>query len=71
LNVGGGPGAEAVAFGDDPVVAEGVQHRAAEIGNGKIEIGKRAAGSGLKADGRIGAGATCVNAIATDAMSER
>ncbi len=57
LDVGGGPGAEAVTFGDDPVVAEGVQHVAAELGNGKSENGKRAAGCGLRADGRIGAGA--------------
>ena len=40
LDVGGGPGAEAVTFGDDPVVAEGVQHLA-EIGNGKSENGNR------------------------------
>jgi hypothetical protein len=26
LNIGRGPGTEAVAFGDDPVVVEGVQH---------------------------------------------
>ena len=38
LNVGRGPGAEAVAFGDDPVVAEGVQHTEAENGNVKMEI---------------------------------
>ena len=53
LDVGGGPGAEAVAFGDDPVVAEGVQHRGAEIGNWKIEIAERPARRGLRADGKI------------------
>ena len=35
LNVGGSPGAEAVAFGDDPVVAEGVQHVAGAV-DGRI-----------------------------------
>jgi hypothetical protein len=40
LDVGRGPGAEAVAFRDDPVVAEGVQHGEAENGNVKMEIGK-------------------------------
>lgn len=34
LDVGGGPGAETVAFGDDPVVAEGVQHGRGEAGDG-------------------------------------
>jgi hypothetical protein len=58
LDVGGRPRAEAVTFGHDPVVAEGVQHRAAEIGNGKSENGKRVAGCELRADGRIGARAT-------------
>jgi hypothetical protein len=57
LDVGGGPGTEAVALGDDPVVAEGVQH-VAEIGNRRIEIAEHVAGCGLRADGRIGAGAT-------------
>jgi hypothetical protein len=53
LDVGRGPGAEAVAFGDDPVVAEGVQHCGATIGNWKIEITERPARRGLRADGRI------------------
>ena len=35
LDVGGGPGAEAIAFGDDPVVAEGVQHVAGAV-DGRI-----------------------------------
>ena len=69
LDIGGGPGAEAVAFRDDPVVAESVQH-VAEIGNWKFEIEKRLAQRGLRGDGRIGAGATCMNAIA-GAISER
>lgn len=56
LNVGGAPGAEAVTFRDDPVVAESVQH-VAEIGNWKFEIEMRLAQRGLRADGRIGAGA--------------
>jgi hypothetical protein len=56
LDVRRGPGPEAVAFGDDPVVAEGVQH-VAKIGNWKIEIAERSAQRGLRADGRIGAGA--------------
>jgi hypothetical protein len=53
LDVGGGPGAEAIAFGDDPVVAEGVQHVAGAV------------------DGRIGAGATDVQAIPLHAMREK
>ena len=35
LDVGGGPRAEAIAFGDDPVVAEGVQHVAGAV-DGRI-----------------------------------
>ena len=53
LDVGGGPRAEAIAFGDDPVVAEGVQHVAGAV------------------DGRIGAGATDVQAIPLHAMREK
>lgn len=67
LDVGGGPGTEAVAFGDDPVVAEGVQH-VAEIGNRKIETAERVAGCGLRADGRIGASAICAGTISSGAI---
>ena len=71
LDVGGGPGAETVTLRDDPVVAEGVQHVAAEIGNGKIEIGKRVAQRGLRGDGRIGAGAIGVQAITSGTTRRR
>jgi hypothetical protein len=57
LNVGRGPGTEAVAFGDDPVVAKGVQHVAFN--------------SNARVDGRIGAGATEVEAIKLGAMRGR
>jgi len=57
LNVGGGPRAEAVAVGDDPVVAEGVQHVAFD--------------SNVRAGGRIGAGATEVEAIKFGVMRGR
>jgi len=57
LDVGGGPGSEAVAFGDDPVVAEGVQHVALHI---KVRGG-----------GRIGASTSEVEAIKLAAMRGR
>jgi hypothetical protein len=57
LNVGRSPGTEAVAFGDDPVVAKGVQHVAFN--------------SNVRVDGRIGAGATEVEAIKFGAMRGR
>jgi len=57
LNVGGSPGAEAVAFGDDPVVAEGVQHVARN--------------SDVRTGGRISADATEVEAIELGAMRGR
>jgi hypothetical protein len=55
LDIRRGPGPEAVAFGDDPVVAEGVQH-VAEIGNLKFEVAEPPARRGLRADGRIAQG---------------
>ena len=55
LNVGGSPGAETVAFGDDPVVAEGVQHVARN--------------SDVRTGGRISADATEVEAIKVGAMT--
>ena len=57
LNVGGSPGAETVAFGDDPVVAEGVQHVARN--------------SDVRTGGRISAGVTAVKAIKLGAMRGR
>ena len=57
LNVGRGPGTEAVAFGDDPVVAEGVQHVAFNIN--------------VRPGDRIGAGATELEAIKLGAMRGR
>ena len=57
LNVGGGPGTETVTFGDDPVVAEGVQHVACN--------------SNVRTSGRIGADATEVEAIKLGAMRGR
>jgi hypothetical protein len=57
LDVGGGPGAEAVAFGDDAVVAEGVQH---------VECN-----SNMRTSGRITADAIEVEAIKVGAMRGR
>jgi hypothetical protein len=57
LNVGGGPRSEAVAFGDDPVVAERVQHVAFD--------------SNVRAGGRIGASTSEVEAIKLGAMRGR
>jgi hypothetical protein len=57
LDVRGGPGTEAVAFGDDPVVAEGVQHMACN--------------SNVRTSGRISADATEVEAIKLVAIRGR
>jgi len=57
LDVGGGPGAETVAFGDDPVVVEGVQHVACN--------------SNMRTSGRISADATEVKAIKLVAIRGR
>ena len=64
LDIRRSPGTEAVAFGDDPVVAEGVQH-VAEIGNGEIEIAERPVQRRLGGDDRIGAGAIDMHSIAS------
>jgi hypothetical protein len=63
LDVGRGPGTEAVAFGNDPVVAEGVQH---------VAFGSDARfDSDTRASGRIGAGAIDMQAIRLGAIRGR
>ena len=57
LDVGGGPGAETVAFGDGPVVVEGVQHVACNCN--------------VRTSGKISADATEVEAIKLVAMRGR
>ena len=57
LNIRRGPGTETVAFGDDPVVAKGVQHVACN--------------SNMRTSGRISADATEVEAIKLGAMRGR
>jgi hypothetical protein len=65
LDVGGGPGAEAVALRDDPVVAEGVRHLQECVGRRELDAAT------CRAGGRIGAGATELEAIKLGAMSKR
>jgi hypothetical protein len=57
LDIRRGPGAETVAFGDDPVVAESVQHVACN--------------SNMRPSGRISADATEVEATELGAMRGR
>ena len=47
LNVGGGPGAEAVTFGDDPVVAKCVQHVAC---NSNVQTSGRITGDAIEVE---------------------